>query len=477
MKKITFIFALLVLAIVSANAAKLQRYITVTGAGAKDGTSWANAATDITQVISDLAWDASWVPADGADIFVGAGQYDAPANGFVMVDKINVYGGYPAAGGTLRNVLSNQTILDGKKNATRLILQREADPAFTDYCVWDGFILQNGKAGNGAAVLFTFKGVISNCIIRNCNSTGSYAIGIVQSKKNTAASATGGTMYNCLIINNACGKGIVNFNTAPGYFIYCTIANNKTTGFINVDALGVGTDISTSGVACAGVLLDNYAHWSIGYNSVIWGNAGQTSAQLVSQAGGIRNMTSCAIQGGVTDVQGGQTVNTPNLILTDPLFVKPTSFTGLADTDAKWAELVASDFHIQSTSPCIGKAAVTGLPTTFPLLPTVDLAGKTLIVNGKADMGAYQTGGATGIFSPKQTLTGVSASILDQLCLINGLQSNDKVRIYNANGKQLYDRTSAIENMFVDATRFDKGILLLIVERAGCKYSQKLVNK
>ena len=478
MKKITFLIALIVMAIVTANAAKLQRYITVTGAGAKDGTSWANAASDITQVISDLAWDASWVPADGADIFVGAGQYDAPSNGFVMVDKINVYGGYPAAGGALRNVLSNQTILDGKKNATRLILQKEADPAFTDYCVWDGFILQNGKAGNGAGALLTLKGVLSNCVIRNCNATGSYAIGsAVQGKKNLSAGAAGtsATLYNCLIINNIAGKATVNFNTAPGYMIYCTIANNKTTGIINVNAQGVGTDVSTSGLACAGILLDNWTHWSIGYNSIVWGNEGQTTAQLVSQNGGIKNFTTCAIQGGAVDITA-TAVNTPGLITTDPLFVKPTSFTGLADTDEKWAELVASDFHIKSNSPGIGVATVTGLPNTFPLLPTVDLAGKTLVVNGKADIGAFQST-STEILAPKQTLTGVSAAVIDELCLVSGLQSNDKVNIFNVNGKQLYSGVAVVETMFINASSFDKGVVLINVSRGASTYSQKVVNK
>lgn len=475
MKKITFLIALFMVAITSAEAAKLQRYITVNGAGSMDGTSWANAGKDITQVISDLAWDANWVPTDGADIFVGAGTYNAPANGFVMVDKINVYGGYPAAGGSTRDWVNNQTILDGKANKTRLIWQKESDPAFTDYCVWDGFILQNGVAGNGAAVLYTYKGVISNCILRNCNSTGSYAIGIVQSKKNTALSASGGTLYNCLIVNNICGKGTVNFNTAPGYMIYCTIANNKTTGLINVDAKGVGTDISTSGLSCAGVLLDNWTHWSIGYNNIIYGNEGQTTAQLVSQNGGIKNFTTCNIQGGAVDITAAA-VNTPGLLTTDPMFVKPTTFTGLADTDTKWAELLAADFHLQATSPCVGKATITGLPNTFPLLPTVDLAGHTLIVNGKADIGAYQTV-STGIFSPKQKLAGISAGIVGELCVVNGLQSNDQVNIFNANGKNLYSGNAVVENMFISASGFDKGMLIVNVNRGNQTFSQKVLNK
>jgi len=222
--------------------------------------------------------------------------------------------------------------------------------------------------------------------------------------------------------------------------------------------------------------LDNWTHWSIGYNSIIWGNEGQTTAQLVSANGGIKNFTTCNIQGGAVDITA-TAVNTPGLITTDPLFVKPTSFTGLADTDEKWAELVASDFHIKSNSPCIGIATVTGLPTTFPLLPTVDLSGKTLIVNGKADLGAYQTSGTTGIFTPTQTLSGISAAVVDELCLINGLQHNDKVTIFSVNGKQLYSGISAVETMFVNASTFGKGVLLINVTRGANTYSQKVINK
>lgn len=475
MKKFTILIGLLFLAIVSSNAAKLQRYVTVTGSGSMDGTSWTNAAKDITQVIGDLAWDANWVPTDGADIYVGAGTYNAPVNGFVMVDKINVYGGYPANGGDTRDWVKNETILDGKVNKTRLIWQKESDPAFTDYCVWDGFILQNGVASNGAAVLFTYKGVLSNCIIRNCDATNSYAIGIVQSKKNTAGSPSGGTLYNCLIINNICGKGTINFNTAPAYMIYCTVANNKTTGLINLDAQGNGTDISSSGLSCAGVLLDNFSHWSIGYNSIIYGNNGQTTAQLVSQAGGIKNFTTCNVQGGAVDITSA-TINTPGLITTEPLFVKPTTFSGLADTEAKWAELVSADFHLQSNSPCIGKATVSGLPNTFSLLPTCDLDGNTLIVNGKADIGAYQTL-PTGLPSSKRELSGIKAGIIGELCFVDGLQPNDKVKIFNTRGMQIYSGDAAVEGMYINASGFEKGILILNVTRGANTFSQKVVKK
>ena len=482
MKKITFIITLLVIAIVSANAAKLQRYVTVNGAGSKNGTSWANAATDITLVMNDLTFDDNYVVTDGGDVFVAAGTYNAPENGFRMIDKINVYGGFPAAGGSVRDWKTNKTILDGKANNTRLILQGENSPAFTDYCVWDGFILQNGKAGNGAGALLTLKGVLSNCIIRNCDATNGYAIGgAVQSKKNTTAGAavTGATLYNCLLINNISGKATVNFNTAPAYMIYTTVANNKTTGICGIGSPLVATDITATGMACAGVVLDNWAHWSIGFNNIIWGNEGQTTAQLVSQNGGIKVFHSSVIEGKGLAIDAAK-VTTRDSIITDPIFVRPTSFKGLAVTTEQLAELEAADFHVQSTSPCIGKAKVEdsnfGAGKVFNLIPSVDLAGNARVgADGKADMGAYQTGGTTGFTKINEIQFRVS--IIDQLCLINGLQHNDKIKIYSINGKQLYAGTSAVETMFIDATHFGKGILLVSVERGGDSYSQKVMNK
>ncbi|HEX2899580.1 MAG TPA: hypothetical protein VHS96_07675, partial [Bacteroidia bacterium] len=89
-------------------------YVDITAVGANNGTTWANAYTDLQNALTAAV--------SGDTILVAAGTYKpdlaAPGNrslSFGMKTGVVLLGGFPTGGGTLaqRNWVTNPTILSG----------------------------------------------------------------------------------------------------------------------------------------------------------------------------------------------------------------------------------------------------------------------------------------------------------------------------------------------------------------------------
>ena len=311
--------------------------------GTGSGSSWADALSSI-EAASVIAFT------HGADVWVAAGTYygdtsEYSQNAFTMLDGVDVYGGF--AGNepadydlSQRDFETNATILDGQ-NARRVLYQNSS---FNTLTTWDGFVIQNGRTPDyydyGAGAYLYSNGKINHCIVRN----------------NTAYS--GGGVYagyysavtNCLIANNTAsysGGGI--------YSYYANITNT--------------TIVRNSGNNGAGVHGDYSGNLT---NSIVWGNG----TNEMNNIAGTVTCSYSAIEGGYA---GENNILLSDPLSQDPLFVNPTSVSGVGDNIAN------ADWHLQQGSPCINRgnnAAVSG---------SSDLAGTARIKRDTVDMGCYES--------------------------------------------------------------------------------------
>jgi len=134
-------------------------YVTESGNGTKEGNSWANASGNLLYAIENTV--------SGDTVWVAVGTY---YGGFDIKEGVQVYGGFSGVEtridqrklpGSGRNL----TILDGDFTY-RVLTQAQS---FITPTVWDGFIIQNGRATQGGGVYLRENGVIRRSVIRdNC---------------------------------------------------------------------------------------------------------------------------------------------------------------------------------------------------------------------------------------------------------------------------------------------------------------------
>jgi hypothetical protein len=433
MRKFTFLLAF-VLASLFANA-QIFRYVKTNGTG--DGTSWANASSDLQGMVTAVGANTTFVLPTVKEnlvtnnykgcVYVASGTY---TGGFTMVEGVGVYGGYAADGTGTRNTGLNQTILDG--GGTQRVLTQPATPLWSLPGRWDGFIIQNGLSAAGGGVNITCQGVLANCIVRNNISTAQGG-GIFVTRPSTG---NGAAILNCVIVNNQSsgfGAGIYDGNGVSFSVINCVIANNNTT---TTDG-GTGIYIVTGG------------RFTLILNNIFWGNTKNGVADGTEQVMHQSNPTtyfgllSCYndyVQVDATQllfITGSTTVyqyqRLPSYyclpygktLVTDQLFnpsactftnvapglVAPTSFSGVTGTDAaKIAELNASNWSLSAGSPCIDKgvtraisyiayqlatgtpAIITGSESGAPWARVMltDMIGTSRIVGATPDLGAYE---------------------------------------------------------------------------------------
>ena len=186
-------------------------YVTPTGAGLRDGTSWANAMDDINTAI--LHSSLSGHP----QVWVAEGTYqgDTGANAFTMVGGVDVYGGFAGNESATFNLDARDreahlTVLDGM--GSRRVLYQPADLT-NDSSIWDGFTLTGGQAGDndGGGAYLRQGGILANSTVTNCR--GYYGGGVYNNY---------GTLRNCLITGDSAynGGGVYNYY---GTITNCTI--------------------------------------------------------------------------------------------------------------------------------------------------------------------------------------------------------------------------------------------------------------
>lgn len=216
-KKTKIIILLTGCLLCSATLQAAVRYVKPGGSAAgqaRQATSWAAACADLQAVVS--------ASSAGDSVFVATGSY---SGGFTMKEGVQVFGGFKASAPevqlTARKPMENKSILDG--GGAQRVLSQTAD--FATPTVWDGFVLQNGKAQSPT--------------------TSSYSLG----QLNEMADAGGGAMLlrngvlrNCHVVNNtAFSKGGGVYTDLGAQVLGCLIESNTAPAAPGVYLAGAGS--------------------------------------------------------------------------------------------------------------------------------------------------------------------------------------------------------------------------------------------
>lgn len=214
-------------------------FVTTTGSGAHDGSSWAN-AMELQEAMDTAVTFTDRIPC----LYVKKGTYTgntSGANSFEIKANVHAYGGfngnepadYDLSNRTQANM--NQTILFGS-NARRVLYQ-SADFTENTATVFNGFTIRGGtvntaEEGGGAYIR-------KYCTMQNCTFTANNAAltGSESSmyRRGIAVYNNGGTIDNCQIYGNTItlsgtgsryvyGIGVYNYNY--GVVKNCDIHNN-----------------------------------------------------------------------------------------------------------------------------------------------------------------------------------------------------------------------------------------------------------
>lgn len=200
-----------------------KRFVTVSGAGAKDGTNWENAMS------SDDFYSFLTLKSTNTSVFMAAGTYPSQTtDGYTMdtgITGLKVYGGYPtgATGTSLagRDITTNRTILSGDQNG-------------------DGSVKNRIFVANGAKITAVFDGLEFRDAARSANDMGSAII--VNACSNIK-------FYNCVIADNTntgtSGGGAVRAVSASSLlFKGCTFSNNTASAKGGAIRIGLSSNVT-----------------------------------------------------------------------------------------------------------------------------------------------------------------------------------------------------------------------------------------
>ena len=367
-------------------------YVTVTGAGLKNGTDWSNAYdnTHLQKAINEAA-DLAF-----KEVWVAAGTYksgDLITSYFNMRSGVAIYGGF--AGNELtrdaRNWVSNVTILSGDHGDPMLKTDNSKHVIYNDSVsssgILDGFTITAGfnGIGEGGAGGGMFNRAssptVNNCIFTK--NTGSFGAAVF----NTNSSAP--LFTDCIFTYNSARRGGAICNSlSSASLINCKITNN--TASVNGGAIfNEGSESAPIFINCTiagntagtygGAVCNEGAVTSF-YNSIIWDNESTIAgSQFYIESGTVTLDYSC-YQNEKNSVDSNPNSDAKftatNTIVLDPLFVS----------------VGGKDFLIAGNSPCVDA----GLDTYNNQQYDLRGAGYSRKLNkadgtpGTIDMGAYE---------------------------------------------------------------------------------------
>ena len=450
MQKIIYIIIVVCCIAMHNNGYGTIRYVTQTATGNGSGGSWTNASSDLQLMIDQSSIGDEVRVAAGnykptrPDTNTAVITLNNRFNSFVMKSGVTVYGGYFGSGvfANLRVPHLYTTELDGDigtlnnntDNAYHVVIMPGANNATID-----GFTIKNGNANGSASAIFVngfqvgnnagaglYAQQSSNVNIANCKISNNAGTGFT-----TSFSGVTGTLEHTDIINNTTISGS---HLSVGYalqslsvyihsnlnFRFCKIAGN-TSEFGTVTIIGGSTADFYNCIFTGNSVTLNYgatinngvfgvhgnsiysfpnvkllncvfsgnkydpAHVKSIYtdavslfefkNSILWGDANATNP-IVASGTGIFNIRYSVTQGQAS-VFNSFIPSTDNIDV-DPQFVSQPSY--------MTAPFTAGDYHLNRCSPAITAGSNSFLNAT----QTVDMDGKSRIIGGAVDIGAYE---------------------------------------------------------------------------------------
>lgn len=524
MKKTIFLVTLLLTVAIEAQAA--IRYVTPSGAGTFDGSSWAN-AYPVTSL--QIAIDAS---SAGDEVWVAAGTYFTTTTtnrniSFSMRNGVTIYGSFAGTETLLsqRDLTNGLTsILSGEigaaginDNSYKVVYNQQLD----NTAIIDGFIIEGGNDdrsptnnGNGLGGGMYNHGfnVGGNChpTVRNClfrGNTASWGAGAFNNAygggntlptyincvftQNHALIEAGGmdtyavgggtgspTVINTIFYENTSATNVGAMYAWGGdggnchpVLINCAFINNMAMngygGAFIADNLDPGNGGTSSG-ACT-VTLQNCIVW----NNTATGSSPQfyvrgTGAQVLATYSDI-DLTG---QSGSHVISGAGTGN----IDINPLFLDIASGAGV---DGVW--MTADDgLQLQNSSPCIDVGDNTGVHST-------DILANARIFNTTVDMGAYEFDSTTLSIedtTPTLNLVLYPNPTKDFIHLTFDTLETESISVllYDITGRliKIIDNEQKIHGTFsriIDLSQQESGIYFLKLHTKNGDYVKKIIRE
>ncbi len=388
-------------------------YVDINASGANDGTSWANAYTDLQNAISNTQTDTD-------EMWIAKGTYTPDASDrsvYFNFNKANlkIYGSFNGESNPAnRDILNNPTILSGDINNSGDLSGNSYHivRASSDSMIFDGLTITGGNASDSSgfnsygSALYKSDGV-RDLTIRNCNISGNnnYATGALYTKYasntrgklkventtfelNNARYGSGFYSYldhntfvktditNCLFSRNTTFQNNTAYSASAAWLrvsgtgsvnraniTNCTFAKNHNKGTQYVNTRGI---LGISGNSLMSANVSNCVFWdnidSYGTNNVAVSING-ISANLTATVNAFNSID----EDNFSEVPNGNKINTSNA---DPLFLNADGF----------------DYTLLPGSPALDS----GDNSKLPLHITTDLLGGNRIFNTTVDMGCYE---------------------------------------------------------------------------------------
>ncbi|QRM88139.1 T9SS type A sorting domain-containing protein [Lacinutrix sp. WUR7] len=407
-------------------------YVNANATGSNDGSTWANAYTNLQSAVTNAT--------DGDEIWVASGTYKPAVTNRstsfdVVVPNLSIYGGFAGTETQLsqRVLGSNETILTGDLNGDDVFVDDHFVNSYThssktdnsysilnitslgENLVLDGLTISNTHNHTSTRIGAIFKEkTISNLTVKDCtiknniSKTGAAGI-LAEFELNNTSGTTGDLIIeNSKFINNMSifGAGMYVYlgdNTNVDVRVENSLFDNNIAGNFSGDGLSgraswfisIGTNANMDLKLINNTYvnnLDNSTGSGININSravvAINKTAGTINAEVVNcifwnnfypgSTTSVKSITN-------TYNDAVQSLNVRNSI--DPLNFNDASITSTTATNTADPLFASStDFTLQSNSPAKDAGDNTYVTTTS------DLLGGQRIFNSIVDMGAYEYG-------------------------------------------------------------------------------------
>ena len=406
---------LFLILLLSAQAAQAQcptgniLYVNDDAGGSNDGTSWANAFTDLQDALNSTCPGIT-------QIWVAQGTYTpgtARTDAFVMKNDLAILGGFPNIGNPGigdRNTdpLSNGTVLSGEiglagsgDNSVHVIFND--NNGLNNTAVLDGFIITGGNADIGSTRGGGMFNTNSSPTVTNCSFSGNSASPLYGGGMFNGQDASP-TVTNCSFSGNSAGAGGGMCNdVASPTITNCSFSGNNSAG-------------------TGGGMFNLFGSFPTLTNCSFSGNSAS------SGVGGIRNdlsspiLTNCILWGNGTEIQNS---DNSNPIITYSIVQQPSGVypgTGNLNVDPLFVSQppiglgTSGDLRLQGCSQAIDVGDDSANSTSEDL----DGNDRTLDAipgNAVIDLGAYEFQGTVPI--PVASCRDITVSLTGNSVTIN----------------------------------------------------------